>query len=183
MAGLIISCSSVPSRPPSPAWGLSANTAILGLRTPKSSLSDFSSCPMRFTMSSLESAAATSDTGRCMVARPTFIISLHISISPSPSNSRAKNSVCPVAAKPSPLTQFLLMGAVTSTSIVPSFTSATALRNDSTATAPPSEVASPAVMRTSPAPHSTRLSFLPLASAAERTTLKLTCSPPSTVGL
>ncbi len=96
MAGFIVDDSSSPSRPPSPAWGLSERTAMRGATTPKSRFNESLSCIIRRTIDSLSIAAATSDTGICIVTSPTRSTSLHIIIIASPPDTAARNSVWPV---------------------------------------------------------------------------------------
>ena len=96
MAGRIISSSSWPSSPPSPAWGLSAMTAMRGSTMPKSRMSERRSVWRSRRIFSVEMLRLTSATGMCLVTSPTRSTSLHIIIIGSPSNSAPKNSVWPV---------------------------------------------------------------------------------------
>ena len=96
MAGRMISCSSFPSSPPSPAWGLSAITAMRGSTMPKSSMSERRSVWRSCTIFSLEMLRLISDTGMCLVTSPTRSTSLHRIIIGSPPSSAPKNSVWPV---------------------------------------------------------------------------------------
>ena len=96
MAGRMISCSSRPSSPPSPACGLRAITAMRGSTMPKSSMSERRSVWRSCTIFSLEMLRLISDTGMCLVTSPTRSTSLHRIIMASPSSSAARYSVCPV---------------------------------------------------------------------------------------
>ena len=80
MAGMMISCSSLPSKPPSPLWGLRLRTAIFGLSTPKSrSSEDFISRSL-LRIFSWVMLPATSFRGMWPVTTPTLSESLTISI-------------------------------------------------------------------------------------------------------
>ena len=106
-----------------------------------------------------------------MVTSPTFSRSLHISISGSPPNSCAKNSVCPVKPNCSPCTFSLQIGAVTTASIRPAFRSAAAARSAATEASPAAALSTPGSTRRSPDTQSTRLIRFGAASRADTTVL------------
>ncbi len=137
----MISSSSVPNRPPSPAWGFSAMTAMRGSTMPKSSISVRRIVCRSRTIFSREMLRLISETGMCLVTSPTRRMSLHRTISGSPSSSAPRNSVWPVWRKSSLCTVSLSKGAVTRASMRPSFSSCVARRSASTAARPASGVA------------------------------------------
>ncbi|MPM30263.1 hypothetical protein SDC9_76811 [bioreactor metagenome] len=144
ITGLIISFSSLPNRPLSPEWGLSERTAIFGLSTAKSLLSDSDISMILFSISSPVIEAGTSSIGRWLVTNPIFSSSDTIIISePELPNSFVRYSVWPGNAKPSLDTDDLLNGAVTNTSINPAFRSLTEASSDRIAAFAPSGVSLP----------------------------------------
>ena len=122
IAGVMMASSSVPITPPSPAWGLSASTAMRGALIPKSCLSEALKMASFSWMSSWVSTEDIFATGTCPVTSATRKVSLASiikALAPSPTLC-SMYSVCPGKAKFSDCIICLLMGAVTRTSYSPS---------------------------------------------------------------
>ncbi len=182
-AGAMISFSSVPIRPFSPACGLSDNTAIRGFCTPKSRRKERSRRVSLSTISSLVRASGTLETGVWTVARATRICSLHRIMSALLSCSgvsafvsdASRYSVWPGKLNPGLCIECLSIGAVTRTSIAPSRKSVTAASRAAKAAAPAASDSCPgSILRSSP----TTLTILNApsrASDALSTLLRLTC--------
>ena len=175
MAGMIISCSSVPSNPPSPACGFSESTAIRGALIAKSCFKERLNIFSFSCISSLVMLPAISLTGICPVTnatRKSSFIRIIRAFSPSP-NFCSIYSVCPGKANSSDWMVCLLMGAVTITSIIPSLYSSMAFSSAPSAALPASTSGLENSTFTSSSVQFTTLKRLGTASEAELTILKL----------
>ena len=162
--------------PFSPACGFRASTAIRGLMMPKSRASDSLKMPSFSTMASFVMACGTSAMGRWVVTSATRRSSLQRIISdllPSPMRD-SRYSVCPGKWNSSLCMVFLLIGAVTSTSMMPLRKSSAARFSEASAAFPAISVALPNSIFTSPSSTSTRLLAFSSASSARGTMLKFT---------
>ena len=143
MAGFIISSSSFPINPASPAWGLSANTAIRGFTIPKSCFKEWLNRVNLLTIFGTVMHSAIRETGTCPVTKATRNESVNRIINALLRDSAkhsSKYSVCPGKWKASFWILCLLMGAVSNTSIAPRRKSATAASKDWKAALPASGV-------------------------------------------
>ena len=124
----MISCSSFPNNPASPAWGLSAKTAIRGLSMPKSRLRALLSNVILVRIRSSVICAGISAKGTWLQTSATRRFPLQsiineplvASLGSMGSNRDSRYSVCP------PLSASLLMGAVTIACTLPALRSAQA---------------------------------------------------------
>ena len=173
----MISCSSVPRRPPSPLWGLRLSTAMRGMSMPKSSFSEVFIRRSLLSILSLLMERGTSLRGMWPVTTPRRSLWLVISMVTSETpNCFCRYSVCPGKPKPSPDMAFLLMGPVTRASINPSFMSDTARARAVIAAFADSGVACPGSANTLSGRQLSILIRLGLASAAFVITLVSSCS-------
>ncbi len=131
--GKTIVVSSFPMIPLSPAWGLILNTAILGFVILKSCCKVLWRMFIFLWINSGVMALVTSLIGIWPVKSATLRLSVIKIISAFPSILLSKYSVCPGKLKFSDCMVFLLIGAVTKTSIFPLFRSFTASSSDKSA--------------------------------------------------
>ena len=175
MAGLMISCSSVPSSPSSPACGFRESTAIRGAPMPKSCFRERLKITSFSCINSLVMADAISLTGICPVTnatRKSSFIRIIKAFLPSP-NFSSIYSVCPGKENSSDWMVCLLIGAVTMTSISPALYSSIAFSKAPRAALPASESGLENSTFTSSSVQFTTLKRSGAASDAEFTILKL----------
>ena len=174
----MISCSSIPSSPPSPAWGFSESTAIRGAPIPKSCFRQRWKIISFSWISSLVIVVAISLTGICVVTKATrksFFIRIISDLFPSPRRSSIY-SVWPGKENSSDWMVCLLIGAVTMTSISPSRYSSMARSKAPNAALPASGSGLENSTFTSSSVQFTTLRRLYPASEAVLTMLKLACT-------
>ena len=136
--------------PSSPACGFNASTAILGFTIPKSLMSDWFMIWIFRMIRSSDKTSAIRLTGICPVIIPILKSRLTISIRWSGQlNLLAKYSECPGNWKVGDWIFFLLMGAVTTTSISFLESAAVAASSESKASSPAMDVDFPRSIFTS----------------------------------
>ena len=174
MAGIIISCSSVPNRPSSPACGFRESTAMRGAPMPKSCFNERLKIASFSCISSLVSVDAISLTGICPVTnatRKSSFIRIIKAFPPLPSFSSIY-SVWPGKENSSDCMVCLLIGAVTITSISPALYSSIAFSKAPSAALPASGSGLENSTFTSSSVQFTTLKRFGAASDAEFTILK-----------